>query len=424
MARIAAAGAALLVVLVAPRANADDCNNPLVSTCINSDTFWPNPGPTRFAAVGSAETIAAGNVGFGLVTAYQSRPIVVRSASPGTGTEHSAVEDQVNANFLWAYGVTNRLQLDFALPATLGQGGIGGSADSGGPRLRDTALRDLRFGAAYAFVARSRADVATQTERGEHFGVVGRFTVSAPTGDRDQFAGDRTAVFTPAIAADYRRGRYFGGAEVLARLRGTTDLHGGRIGSQAGLGLGVGADVLSDERLAVIGEARALYNFPEQADSLQNAAQQTVGSAPNGKHIVLSEWLFGVRSAPFLAGDVSFLFAGGTAIPLTDSAITQPRFRFVLGLTYAPMAKDSDGDGILDKNDLCPHVHDQGQGTKDGRDGCVHEPEPEPPVVATPPPPEPSPAAPTPPAAPSLPSPGATQPTPVPSPNPAPSEGP
>ena len=103
-------------------ARAKECTNPLVNTCINSDTYWPNPGPTRFATVGGTETVGEGQVGFGLVATYLSRPVVLRVASPGPGgSDQYVVDNQVTGNFLFAYGVTDRLQLDFALPVTFVQ---------------------------------------------------------------------------------------------------------------------------------------------------------------------------------------------------------------------------------------------------------------------------------------------------------------
>ena len=43
------------------------------------------------------------------------------------------------------------------------------------------------------------------------------------------------------------------------------------------------------------------------------------------------------------------------AFPLTsDVGITTPKFRFTLGIRWAPLAHDTDGDGVLDASDRCP----------------------------------------------------------------------
>ena len=96
---------------------------------------------------------------------YISRPVVLRVASPGPGgSDQYAVDNQVTGNFLFAYGVTPRLQLDFALPYTFVQSGAGTSPLTGGADLHDTAVRDLRFGFAYALVPRERISPDAQAE--------------------------------------------------------------------------------------------------------------------------------------------------------------------------------------------------------------------------------------------------------------------
>jgi hypothetical protein len=338
----------------AREARAKECTNPLVNTCINSDTYWPNPGPTRFATVGGTETVGQGQVAFGLMATYLSRPVVLRVASPGPGgSDQYAIDNQVTGNFLFAYGVTPRLQLDFALPYTFVESGAGTSPLTGGEALHDTAVRDLRFGFAYALVPRERISPDAQTEKDPFsWSLASRVTVSAPTGDSSDFAGERSAVFAPALAADVRYHALFAGLEVGARLRPTTEFAGARVGSQLATGLGVGVDVLDRERLSLMAEARSYVNFAEQHDTAQSAFG--ISSRPNGKSITPAEWLIAVRTAPLLAGDISFLAGGGGPIPIGDPAITVPRFRFVLGAIYAPTGRDTDGDGILDKNDFCP----------------------------------------------------------------------
>jgi hypothetical protein len=318
-------------------ARAADCADALRSTCIQSETYWPRAGAAgRFMAIGAAETVTARHMGFGLVTSYQSRPIILRVASPGpTGTDQYAVDNQVTGNFLWAYGVTSRLQLDFVFPVTFIQSGGGTQPITAGAPLQDTAMRDLRFGFAYAFVERARVHV---DDAPSVWALTGRLEVAAPTGERDQFAGEKTAVFVPSVAADYRRGRWFAAAEVGFRLRSTAELVGARVGSQAMFGLGVGMDILRRDLLSLALEARALPTFAEQANAKQTA--QGLVSEPNGRHITPAEWMLSVRSAPLADGDLTLQLGGGGAIPFgQDSPITTPRFRFVLGIRYAPLGR-------------------------------------------------------------------------------------
>lgn len=170
---------ALTVTLFASAARATDCSG-TVSTCIDDDILWPHAGPAQFVAIGSTETIAPGQLGFGLVSSWLKHPIVFASPSPGTTSDQYAINDQVNGTFLWSYGVTDRLQLDVAVPLTFIQNGAGLEPVTGGDGLKDTAVRDMRFGFAYAVVAHRR----TGTDPGA-FGLAARLEVSAPTGDSD-----------------------------------------------------------------------------------------------------------------------------------------------------------------------------------------------------------------------------------------------
>src|SRR5260370_26369579 len=113
-------------------AAATDCSG-IVSPCINDDTLWPHAGAARFLAVGGIDTVGSKQLGFALVSSYLSRPIVVHLPSPGgAGADAYVINDQVNGSFLWSYGVTDRLELDLALPITFGQGGAGLAPVSGG----------------------------------------------------------------------------------------------------------------------------------------------------------------------------------------------------------------------------------------------------------------------------------------------------
>jgi OOP family OmpA-OmpF porin len=326
--------------LFARLASATDCSG-LLTPCINDDTLWPHAGPARFVAVGSAETLARGRLGFGLASTYLSRPIVIHVRAPGgSGSDQYAVNDVANGTFLWAYGVSDRLELDLALPLTYGQGGTGLAPITGGYGLSNTAARDLRFGFAYALVARTAEAprTARTPQAPDGLGIVARSEVSAPTGDRSQFAGENSGVFVPSLAAEYRAGRVFGGAEIGARIRPTSQLLGASIGTQILTALGFGFDVLPCSLLAAELEAWALPTLAEQSDvTISGSGPGVYGTVPNGKHIVPAEWQLSARTAPLRGGDLAIQLGGGSAIPFGgDAVITQPRFRFTLGVRWAP----------------------------------------------------------------------------------------
>ena len=346
----------------AQTAHADDCSG-IASTCLDDDTLWPHAGAARFVAVGSTETVAAGQLGFGLVASYLSKPIRLIQKSPGgSGAEEDVIGDQGNGTFLWSYGVTSRLELDVALPITFGEGGAGIAPITGGLGLKDTAVRDMRFGFAYALVPTARAMPDAPASARTPFGLLARFEVSAPTGDSSQFAGEGVAVFVPSLAASYQVGRWFAGAELGARIRPETELLGARVGTQLVTSLGVGYDILPRELLTATLEAWALPTFAEQHTvSLVDGA---LVSTPNGDHIVPSEWQLAVRTAPLKGGDLAVQFGGGGPIPLTgEDTVPRPQVRLTLGIRWAPLARDSDGDGVLDTADKCP---DEAARTVDG----------------------------------------------------------
>jgi OmpA-OmpF porin, OOP family len=351
-------------------ARAADCSG-IASTCINDDTLWPHPGPARFVAVGSTETVAAGQLGFGLVATYLSDPIRLDERSPGgAGSEQDVIGPQGTGTFVWSYGVSDRLELDLALPITFGEGGTGIAPITGGIGLRDTAVRDLRFGFAYALLPHRRVDpdaprpASGSVQTPSPFGLAARFEVSAPTGDSDQFAGEGTAVFIPSLSADLQVGRFFAGLELGARIRPVTELLGARVGTQLVTALGVGYDILPRELLTATLEAWALPTFAEQGTiSVQNGE---LTSTPNGEHIVPAEWQLAARTAPLRGGDLSIQLGGGGPIPLTgEETLPRPDVRFTLGVRWEPLARDSDGDGVLDSVDKCPD-----QAAPRTSDGC------------------------------------------------------
>ena len=279
------------------------------------------------------------------------------------------VDDQVNGNFLFVYGVTNQLELDVAFPVTFVETGAGTSPITGGRALRDTAVRDLRFGFTYALVPRLRMDPAKAGEEGgegKSWSLAARMNIGAPTGDQTDFAGEHTAVFIPDLAADYRLARLFLGASLGMRIRPVAEFAGARIGTQITTGYGAGVDIVDDEKLSLLLEGRTYWTLATQHETSQSAFGISSKEKSEGRTILPSEWLLGVRSAPWAGGDVSFYAGGGGPIPLGPDAITVPRFRFVLGATYAPTQRDTDHDGVPDRVDFCPNQPGEKHGERPG----------------------------------------------------------
>jgi hypothetical protein len=315
-----AIASAALISICARVALASECSGD-VSPCINDDTLWPHAGPSHFLAVGGSETTGPAQLGLALQTSYLSRPIVLKLTSPGGGSQANVINDQANGTFLWSYGIGRRLELDLALPLTFGQGGTGLAPVSGRPGLKDTAVRDMRFGFTYALVRKARAPQPAE----EHvWGLAGRFEVSAPTGDSDQFAGERSGVFVPSLAADGKLGRFFGAAEAGARIRPITELLGARVGTQLLGAIGVGYDVVADERLSAALEAWALPTLATQS-----------ASSSRGAALIPAEWQLSLRTSPLASRELSVQVGGGGAL---DNSLTAPQVRFTLSIRWTPSA--------------------------------------------------------------------------------------
>ena len=118
---------------------------------------------------------------------------------------------------------------------------------------------------------------------GAPFALTARFEAAVPTGDEEWFAGDQAPVWMPSVAGDYRRGPWFGGLELGARLRKTTDLAGARLGSQGFIALGLGLDLMPREKLSAMLEAFALPAFTSQTTLHRDPVSQEVSASSSSR---------------------------------------------------------------------------------------------------------------------------------------------
>ena len=375
-----ACAGALFALALSPRAEADCVA--VTGACINSDTLWPHAGPGEFLTVGGTETVQASRIAFGLVATYLSRPIVLDlpAPDPTKPSPRNAIDNEINATFLFAYGVTDRLELDLALPVTIFQDGDGTSPLTGGAQIPTTATRDLRFGATYTFLKRPKKHPWRHDASG--FGLAARFEITAPTGDENAFAGESNAVYVPSLTLDYRRHR-FSSRRSSARAFVRRRISRARASERKQLSVAASAVDLLEHHdwLSVTAEARILPGFTEQGTLSQTVSG--LQSVSNGTFIAPAEWMVTARTSPLEGGDLSIQLGVGGAIPTSidpttnafGAPATVPRFRVALGLTFAPRGRDTDGDGIPDALDRCP-LEPGPKSSEDGT-GCPVKPQPQ-----------------------------------------------
>ncbi len=340
---------AVVAALVASQRDAAaDCDDK-VSTCIDSDVLWPSAGPSTFFSIGSGLTTGKGRFGFGLATSAQRRPIVLRTngEAPSGSVDVAAIGTQINSSFLFSYGITDRFEASMVAPVTFYQNGTGVSRVSNGATndVPNTAVRDVRLGLAYALVSLPRIDKPAGVA------VVGRFDASIPSGDAGTFAGDRGLVAVPTVSLEEHLGRLVFGFTFGARLRKASTLLGATVASQGYAAAGLGATF----------DAEGRYGFTAEAFTLPSLVAG--GASP-------FQWLVGFNWAPIWAGDFTMHLGGGGTMRFAGHApVGESIWRGVLDLRYAPRSLDTDGDGVLDRDDTCKYESEDRDGFQD-LDGC------------------------------------------------------
>jgi hypothetical protein len=317
-----------------------DCQPPTrQSPCFDADELWIPAAPTRFIGIAPGRALAAHTWTFGVDATYLSRPVVLRTASPDpNGRDVRVVDDVVDLALAAAYAPVPHLELTAIVPAALYRSGTGlvGVTSQNGPTLPVAALRDVRLGVAHDLLpnpsSKERPDVGLAT----------RLDVALPTGEQSSFAGERGPIVAPSLSLDFRSGIFFAGAQAGARFRRPVQIGGARLGTQIVSALGVGVNVLGEDRLAVALEGWLLPTLLSQRRTLPD------GTAIIGGELIPTEWMVSARTR---LDEVVLALGLGSAIPwstetrrATDgeestthfAGVTSPRFRAALVVRYAP----------------------------------------------------------------------------------------
>jgi outer membrane protein OmpA-like peptidoglycan-associated protein len=228
------------------------------------------------------------------------------------------------------------LTLALNLPVSYVVGGPTTDGSDSTPRLDRMGLGDLRLSPKLTVLNPDRFGL----------GAAVLLPVSIPTGTRDSFTSDGGVVLAPQVVLGIDANGLRSSVNLGARLRlrrAPVEIYGQRVGSELTYSWGLGVRV--HHRVEVL------------ADLFGSLG----GSAGNNP----VEALVGARVEVWR--NLRLDGALGTRLGLGYGS---PSLRWVVGATYnlGPV-RDSDRDGIIDTQDLCPQHPEDADGWRDG-DGC------------------------------------------------------
>ncbi len=309
--------------------------------------FDPSERGSEWFVLDSLDLRGHGRPAIGLVGEWAYKPLVVYSQD-GENERAALVEHQLITHLGGSIVLWDRLRASANLPLALYQTGETVTLRSG--RRLDppgSAFGDLRLA----------ADVRLLGEYGSAFNSAIGLAMYLPTGSRADYTGDETVRLTPRamVSGDIDMFTYAGRLGFNYRPHSVSFGDSNALGSEITMGASAGIRTL--EKKLVVG--------PE----LYGSTITSSGSFFEKRTTPL-EWLIG---AHYTFSD--FRVGGGLGSGLTRGWGT-PAFRALLSIEWVPAAdQDTDGDGIVDRDDACPKV--PGVRTNDPKtNGC---PPPEPP---------------------------------------------
>jgi outer membrane protein OmpA-like peptidoglycan-associated protein len=160
---------------------------------------------------------------------------------------------------------------------------------------------------------------------------------------QDSFLGNPGPLFGGHLIGEFNANRLHFAANVGGFWRENTTFLSTEVGPRLTYGLGAGYDITP--LLGVVGEITGSSSFSAQVD--ENALE-------------------GRLAGRLAAGDFQFTLGGGAGL---ISGVGVPVFRVLGGVAWAPDRTDTDGDGVLDRDDACINEPEDVDGFDD-QDGC------------------------------------------------------
>lgn len=309
---------------------------------INVQQFGPNAATSlNYNHLSGADTLGHLGPSVGLWLNYAHRPL---TATLGDGSQVDLLAGQLQADLVAGIGLGPRFQLGLAIPLTLMQ--ATGSSTVGGyplPVLASTVPGDMRLVPRFQLL---------KADTGLNLALEG--IVGLPTGDPNNMQGSGSVTFEPRVVAEVKANeRLRAGLNLGYTLRNDHLLYNLTIGNELTFGLGA-AYALVPDKVTLLAEV-----FGRAAADGDSTAQ--------------------LETTP-IEGNVAGRFNLGAAHALTvgvgpglSEGYGAPTFRVFAGYAFTPprvvVPPDTDGDGMVDKEDSCPKEAEDFDKFQD-QDGC------------------------------------------------------
>ena len=281
----------------------------------------------------------------GLFFHYVDDPVQVVSPN-SSDVESKLVRDRFTTQVGLAMGFFDVLELDVALPLVPYQSGADLAAIGESGTVDGFSLSDTRVAVKAAVL---------KPEKANGFGVSISSVVFMPTGDGQTLNSDGTFRGEPRVALGWQSKS---GLELLGNIGfqvrptvGTMNYAGGHA-----VRWGVGGAV------PVVGEVDVIASVFGSQTVVQSETSGNGGG--DNSEADPAEALGGLRF-DLPAG---FRIQAGGGAGFTDG-VGAPDFRVFLSAHWANLKRDSDGDGLLNRNDDCPNNPEDEDGFDD-EDGC------------------------------------------------------
>ena len=288
----------------------------------DSRQFYTATGTQSVFGVESAKTMKHLDYSAKIMGDYAGTPLKIET---GDGT--AALEGMMSLTLAGAIGILDFLEVGVALPfiayehfsdafrtaaserAFSPQRGVTGDMQV---RIKGAILQDLS---------------------GFSLGVGAIF--SLPTGQEKAFSGDPTFWGRPYVALDYA----IGPVELMLNLGFTFRRKAEFLDYTSSHGFNYGFGV----------NYHAIENWLDVKGEIYGETPMS-GKASESNH-QSAEYLLGATVKTPI--DLNIVLGAGSGI---GAGVKNPQYRVLFGLEYAPSGKDTDGDGIKDRKDLCPEL--------------------------------------------------------------------